>query len=306
MSNINLISINDFEIQPPADVWGRIMAKLDSFDSSESRFSQLTDFQIAPPASIWLGIQNIINQTPAVAPIVAIGGANSTNKEEKPKGTVKTLYQKLLYVAAAASITIGAFVLYQTNNNSTQKEVAKISTNNASNPSAVNGNTPVTSDSLNDNNQSNANTGNAPLAANGSREQRFYVKKQPRSIKKATGDILPENTLNANTVFDIEDETKFFLTLASYTLPTTKNSNGKLVIKVDQHSSVYISPKMGIFMKTLYETSKRKKPTRKARKCFRTLKNWKRVVNESFVDQTFTNFTDPFVLSDFLNKYRRL
>lgn len=58
--------------------------------------------------------------------------------------------------------------------------------------------------------------------------------------------------------------------------PYFENESRQLIVNVDQFSTATVSDKMLQFMKTMYSTNKRSKPTRKARRASRKLEKWKK------------------------------
>ena len=80
-----------------------------------------------------------------------------------------------------------------------------------------------------------------------------------------------------------------------YYSPTRK----KIIIDVDQYSSTAVSDKMMQFMKTLYNTNRRNKPTAKARRSKRQLERWKKTDAEYFDNSLEKSALDPIDLVEY-------
>jgi hypothetical protein len=73
----------------------------------------------------------------------------------------------------------------------------------------------------------------------------------------------------------------------------------KIVIDVDQYSSTIVSDKMLQFMKDLYKTNRRKKPTAKARRTKKILNRWKENDATYFDSSGHKNALDPIDLTEY-------
>lgn len=74
----------------------------------------------------------------------------------------------------------------------------------------------------------------------------------------------------------------------------------KIILDIDQYSSVAVSNKMRLFMKTLYTTNRRGKPTHKSRKTKRTLVRWQKADAAYFDNESSKSALDPVDLTEFL------
>lgn len=74
----------------------------------------------------------------------------------------------------------------------------------------------------------------------------------------------------------------------------------KIILDIDQYSSVAISSKMRLFMKTLYTTNRRGKPTHKSRKTKRILVRWQKADADYFDKESSKSALDPLDLTEFL------
>lgn len=73
-----------------------------------------------------------------------------------------------------------------------------------------------------------------------------------------------------------------------------------LVLKIGPYSSVTVTKKMGDFMKTLYSTNRRNKPTVKAKKARKTLEKWKKTDADHFDSSKEKLALDPLDLTEYI------
>ncbi len=73
----------------------------------------------------------------------------------------------------------------------------------------------------------------------------------------------------------------------------------KIVIGVDEYSSAAVSDKMKAFMKAMYNTNRRNKPTAKARRSKRQLERWKKTDAEYFDHSLEKSALDPIDLLEY-------
>jgi hypothetical protein len=74
----------------------------------------------------------------------------------------------------------------------------------------------------------------------------------------------------------------------------------KLVLTIGPYSSVTVTKKMGDFMKTLYSTNRRNKPTVKAKRARKTLAKWKKTDADHFDSSKEKLALDPLDLTEYI------
>lgn len=74
----------------------------------------------------------------------------------------------------------------------------------------------------------------------------------------------------------------------------------KIILDIDQYSSVAVSDKMRLFMQTLYTTNRRGKSTHKSRKTKRILVKWQKTDADYFNNESSKSALDPLDLTEFL------
>lgn len=267
------ILLQNYEVSPPESLWDSISSKLDEDAINNEHFGMLVETE-APLAvfehdAIW---QNIAHQL------------NNTESRPKP---VFTLNKKLIWLAAAAVVGI-ALILSIT-----------LNTNQVENPVFVdNGNK---SPHLQPNTPSSIDSSYIDSIRN-SQQIALREKINPNEVSNTPEVYVPKKAQIDLSHFDIENEDNFFLILANYIVPES-NDYGQIEVKLDNYSSISISPRMAMFMKGLYEKKGRRKqkPTRLARKSYKKLRSWKKSVEQTFITEN-RNLADPFELAQFLNK----
>ncbi len=74
----------------------------------------------------------------------------------------------------------------------------------------------------------------------------------------------------------------------------------KIVVTINPYSSITVTEKMGSFMKSLYSTNRRNKPTVKAKKARKTLQKWKKADVDYFDSSTIKSSLDPLDLTEYI------
>lgn len=301
MNEVKKIALSEYEQVPPENVWLGLCSALDSIEASEKRFQDVREHEILPEPDVWAAINKAL--TVDSLPNVEVADTpKQQSQQQKPpisidqsKGNKKSVLfrsKSFIYASIAATLITGLITIYRLTNtdNFPHENIAttlpKPSIPHSNPPSKV---LPIDS---------------TPIAVEPKKSPAPVKEHRPKNLSTEPA---VANAFVSNHIFEIEDEDSFFLTLANYILPENNKGNNKPSIKVDQHSSVYISPKLSLFMQWLYEKSDRKnKPTRRARKSYRALRSWKKASNKSFGSANMQNLSDPFVLTEFLYKNRKL
>jgi len=91
-----------------------------------------------------------------------------------------------------------------------------------------------------------------------------------------------------------------FNTTQAERLVALLDKNAERKITIDKYSYVNVSDKMADMLKTMYETKRNAKPTRKSRKAKERLEKWKKADEVNFDEQVKKNPLDIIDLSDFI------
>lgn len=295
MNDLKNIPLHEYEQAPPKDFWLGLCSALDNIDASEKKLQEVGGYEILPPADVWLSISQALDAKALQADATATKKTSTSpisitpNKEKASPPFF--LGKKIVYMAVAACLIAGFFTIYQVTQQKNNPPATALNTPTTTQPPPASPQPP-----LPDSTTAIAAETEKPIV---SPERNSHKKKL---VKKDAGEAFV-----SNNIFEIEDEETFFLTLANYILPANNKGKTQLSIRVDQYSSLNISPKLALFMQGLYERSGRKnKPTRTARRNYRALRSWKKASNKTFGESRMQNVADPFVLAEFLYKNRRL
>jgi hypothetical protein len=296
LNDLKNIPLHEYEQAPPKDFWLGLCSALDNIDASEKKLQEVGGYEVLPPADVWLSISRALDAKATTAASPAAPKTDTSpisiarNKEKASPPFF--LGKKIVYMAVAACLIAGFFTIYQVTQ---QKNIPPSTASNT--PTTPQQQPPVSPQpALPDSTTAIAVETEKPIV---SPERNSHKKKL---VKKDAGEAFV-----SNNIFEIEDEEAFFLTLANYILPANNNGKTQLSIRVDQYSSLNISPKLALFMQGLYERAgKKNKPTRTARRNYRALRSWKKASNKTFGEARMQNVADPFVLAEFLYKNRRM
>ncbi|MDA3614018.1 hypothetical protein [Polluticaenibacter yanchengensis] len=268
-----ILSLNNYEVSPPEELWNSIASQLDEHAINNEQFAMLAETEVALAVfeheAIW---QNIVHQLDA--------------PESKP-APVFQLKRKFIWLAAAAVVGIALFLSITFNTNQTDSPAF---VDNGNKSPHLNQDVPSAIDSSILDSIKN----NQHLAQN----NKFNLKED----SKAPEVFIPKKAQIDLSHFDIENEDNFFLILANYIVPES-NDYGQIEVKLDNYSTISVSPRMAMFMKGLYEKKGRRKqrPTRLARRSYKKLRSWKKSTEQTFITEN-RNLADPFELASFLNK----
>lgn len=296
MNNLNQI-LAGHEERPPADVWDAIASHLDAEEASHAAFRSLARMDIAiPDKSIWEAITDSLpgregQALRKITPTTHIAPANALPFFLK-------LPRAIVYMAAAMVIGAGIFWI-----------VTLIQSKNADSLGPTEGlaiiEIPPAESIDNDtvgfivDNLAGSDSGSLSPAPH--RTPPSSQKNIPKITNAVKGEV-------EFALFEIEDEDEFFVALANYILPQKANEADRIKVNINQFASLYISGKMSLFMRGLYERNNNDRPTQTARRNYRKLRSWKKATEREFgnVRKNVENLSDPITLADFLHHNRRL
>lgn len=148
-----------------------------------------------------------------------------------------------------------------------------------------------------------AAAGKTPAAAVSIKEAAtIAIIKNPGLAKSLNKGIFKNLLIDGKTIEVVDNDLLYTLFNCDYKLlePYLESEDKKLVMGLDQYSSVTVSPRMLSFMKTMYTTNRRNKPTRKAKKATKSLDKWKQTDRKYFDLQQKANPLDIIDLGEFI------
>ncbi len=130
--------------------------------------------------------------------------------------------------------------------------------------------------------------------SNKDRERKFYAKAFGYGQK-----IKPPGE---NIVKFTDNDLLYTIINCNYNLlqPYLEKGAKKMVVSIDKYSAVTVSDKMLDFMKVMYKTSKKQKPTAKAKKAKATLVKWQKKDEKYFDADTSKTALDIMDLTEFI------
>ena len=264
--------LHDLEGSPPPGIWDAVSKAItpQAAMAGADAFGRLYHAQPEPPAFIWDKISAAIAPVPVKpAPVRGISNRN--------------LWYGLV-AACVAGLGIWLFSNLASNTHQSGHE-----------NDLVNGSGPVKKDTGTI--RSGDTLPTMPRQATGDiaqqdRPDRPVIQKHNRPVV-ADAAIL-DIDIEEDAFFNNTD--LFHRTADIFSATTSK----KVLIKTGDGEVIRISDKMAAFLRRLYSRNKRNRPTKDARKAFRTLKRWNRDLRRNFDGDTPGNALDPVTLHHYL------
>ena len=277
-------------------------------DKLNDILQQLRDHQQSPPENllnnILLGIQENNNAIPVGNYLTTLSELKNHHlqaPEHLYQGIVNGLFTakkessiiRMMFtgrrIAAVLILTLSAWLVFylSTKKNTTSDYQATINT-----PAPIiKKDVPVTT------------TGKAPAATVSIKEAAtIAILKNPGLAKSLNKGIFKNLQIDGKSIEVVDNDLLYTLFNCDYKIlePYLESEDKKLVMGLDKYSSVTVSPRMISFMKTMYTTNKKNKPTRKAKKAIKALDKWKLTDREYFDLQQKANPLDIIDLSEFI------
>ena len=271
-----LQQLQDHQQSPPENLLNNILLGIrENNYASQNRnnitsLSELKDHQLQAPEHLYQGITK---------------GLFTAKKE----GSIIRMMFTSRRIAAVLLLALSAWLVFylSTKKNNTSDYQATINK-----PAPIlNKDVPVTP------------TGKAPAATVSIKEAAtIAILKNPGLAKSLNKGIFKNLQIDGKSIEVVDNDLLYTLFNCDYKIlePYLESENKKLVMGLDKYSSVTVSPRMISFMKTMYTTNKKNKPTRKAKKAIKALDKWKLTDGEYFDLQQKANPLDIIDLSEFI------
>lgn len=245
-----LSQLKDHEQDPPGFLFDQIHeAVKDEMhgDTLEFKLKGLGEYEISPEESHYISISKSFR-----------GGSNN----------VRTLFYRLGALAAVLFFFLAAWGIYRMawNHTAEQATTSAAMAPPKSSPSPQPG---LSIDIAANATDSNTGKGKSQVA-----EVKSY-----RVVGFAYSSRQPAHLSGTNEPMTwVENDLLYSVLNCNYNVlaPYFEDNSRQLVVDVDRYSSATVSDKMMQFMKTLYRTNRKSKPTVRARKAKRKLEKWKK------------------------------
>lgn len=257
----NILSqLKDHEQQPPEFLFDRIYdAAKDEIkrDVLDLQLKELGEYEISPQESHYSAISKSVK--------------GDTNK-------VRTLFFRLGALAAVLFFFLAAWAIYRMAWMGKGKEVTEMA---AINPVQNNPSHPPVAVIQIPGNATDSNTS----AGIEKRSYKIVAPKAPNVNPQS-----PHFSGSNEPLAWVDNDLFYSIINCRYSVlsPYFNDDSRQLIVDVDQYSSTTVSDKMLKFMKTLYRTNRRSKPTFKARRAKRKLEKWKKA-DASYFDKPANN-----------------
>ena len=264
-----LKNLQNFEAQPPADIFASIVGKIKEEEKTtsgivDSKVAELKQFSKVPPTHLYGKVIKLIFK-------------------ENKQGKVVSFNAFVKIAAAACAIFIVG--LWALKSNSPGKVAEQPITASVMQPAVI--------ESL---------TGADTVDATPEHTKQHVAKSSlPVKVKKVGEkyDIIIDNE-----VFTVSDNDLFasFTSFDPDNLPEfiTSTDSKSVVIRVDKSTSINLSQGMASLLQDLYKVKSNGKPTGKARRTKRKFDKWKEADSKYFDDKVQKNPMDPVDLGEFL------
>jgi hypothetical protein len=283
--NLNNIlnQLKEHQMQPPDFLFGKIFSAVNPDKNADMQVygeaisvGSLIDHKLSPPEYLY-------NR------IIAIIFAGQKNK-----GIVRSMYY-LRRIAAVIVVALCAWLVYNAIGTGSTKTGSDISAVNP--PVTV---PPVIPPAIVQ--PPGAVVPFIPSVKRSNELSSVFITKNIAKIEAPSKGIFKALQIDGVSLEVVDNDLLYTLFNCDYKIlaPYLESENKNLVMGIDKYSSVTVSPKMVAFMKTMYATTRRNKPTRKAKKANAALDKWK-VSDTNYFDSLGTqNPLDIIDLSEFI------
>jgi len=242
-----LSQLKDHEQQPPESLFGRIQdAAREEMnrDALDLKLKELGEYEIAPQESHYITISKSVKGNP---------------------NNIRTLFYRLGALAAVLFFFFAAWAIYRLAwNTPAIKATETAALSPAAKPSSQSPLVPVNIPAI-------ATDSNARILV--AETKTYRVTAPVYSASQA-----PRLSGSGESFSWVDNDLLYSVLNCRYSAmePYFKDESRQLIVDVDQYSSTAVSEKMLQFMKTMYRTNKKNKPTFKAKKAKRKLEKWKK------------------------------